>query len=101
MKYQCGTSDRPFRVSIEGNIGCGKSTLIKYLSGVPTVDAYTEPLDKWRNVGGHNLLDLLYRDLKRWNFTFSHYVQLTRLKIQTRKTDNPVQIFERSLQNNR
>ncbi|XP_067008484.2 thymidine kinase 2, mitochondrial [Anabrus simplex] len=91
----------PFRVSVEGNIGCGKSTFIKYFAKYPEVDAYMEPIDLWRNVGGHNLLDLLYQDLKRWNFTFQSFVQLSRLDIQTQDTDKSVQMFERSIQNNR
>jgi ABC-type thiamine transport system ATPase subunit len=31
---------KPFRVSVEGNIGAGKSTLITHFSGFPDVDAY-------------------------------------------------------------
>lgn len=33
-------SDRPFRVSIEGNIGAGKSTLIKYFQHMPVIETY-------------------------------------------------------------
>ncbi|KAJ9583803.1 hypothetical protein L9F63_021853, partial [Diploptera punctata] len=94
-------SDKPFRVSIEGNIGAGKSTLIQYFSRFPEVDVHVEPVAEWCNVRGHNLLDMLYKDLNRHNYMFQHYVQLTRVKIQTHKTDKKVHIFERSLQNNR
>jgi hypothetical protein len=31
---------KPFRVSIEGNIGAGKSTLITHFSSFPDVDAH-------------------------------------------------------------
>jgi hypothetical protein len=31
---------RPFRVSVEGNIGAGKSELIRYFSSFPDVDAH-------------------------------------------------------------
>ncbi|PSN44844.1 Deoxynucleoside kinase [Blattella germanica] len=92
---------RPFRVSIEGNIGAGKSTLIKHFSNFPDVDLHMEPVSEWCNVKGHNLLDLLYKDINKNNFMFQHYVQLSRLKIQTHKTDKKVHLFERSLQNNR
>ncbi|KAL1460004.1 hypothetical protein WDU94_011945 [Cyamophila willieti] len=92
---------RPFRVSIEGNISSGKSTLLKYFEKLSDVDACAEPVDEWRNVNGNNLLELTYLDPKRWNFTFQHYVQLTRLQMQTKLTDKKVQLFERSLQNNR
>jgi len=33
-------TDRPFRVSIEGNIGAGKSTLIKYFAGMEGIETY-------------------------------------------------------------
>lgn len=32
--------NRPFRVSVEGNIGAGKSTLIKYFSNIPGIETY-------------------------------------------------------------
>lgn len=33
-------TDRPFRVSIEGNIGAGKSTLINYFHNIPGIETY-------------------------------------------------------------
>nr|CAD7269520.1 unnamed protein product [Timema shepardi] len=91
----------PFRVSVEGNIGCGKSTFIKHFGQFPQVDSHLEPVELWRDVQGQNLLELLYKDIARWNFVFQNFVQLSRLNIQTRSTDKRVQMFERSLQNNR
>ncbi|KAK9888150.1 hypothetical protein WA026_000419 [Henosepilachna vigintioctopunctata] len=95
---------RPFRVAIEGNIGAGKSTCIDYFKRFPSVETYGEPIDWWRNVDGDNLLELLYTDIDKWISVFQSYVQLTRLKVQTSKPQNQnttVQIFERSIQNNR
>lgn len=46
----------------------------------------------------------MYSDINQWLCTFQSYVQLSRLKIQTaqpRTPDTTVQIFERSVQNNR
>ncbi|KAF5270185.1 hypothetical protein FQR65_LT05665 [Abscondita terminalis] len=96
-------TDRPFRVSIEGNIGAGKSTLIKYFSSFSGIETYPEPIEWWRNLDGHNLLELLYTDSDKWYTTFQMYVQLTRLKVQTSppKSSTTVQMFERSVQNNR
>ncbi|KAL1494974.1 hypothetical protein ABEB36_010472 [Hypothenemus hampei] len=97
-------TDRPFRVSIEGNIGAGKSTLIKYFQGMDGLETYAEPLEWWRNVDGHNLLELLYSDIHEWLKVFQSYVQFTRLKIQTtppKDCNTRVQMFERSIQNNR
>lgn len=96
-------TDRPFRVSIEGNIGAGKSTLIKYFSHFAGIETYPEPIGWWRNLDGHNLLELSYLDKDKWLNTFQMYVQLTRLKIQTTppQSSTTVQMYERSLQNNR
>ncbi|XP_050311528.1 deoxynucleoside kinase-like [Anthonomus grandis grandis] len=97
-------TDRPFRVSIEGNIGAGKSTLIRYFQGMEGIETYAEPIDWWRNVDGHNLLELLYTDIHQWLKVFQSYVQFTRLSIQTtppKNSSTTVQMFERSVQNNR
>ncbi|KAI5652141.1 deoxynucleoside kinase domain-containing protein [Phthorimaea operculella] len=95
---------RPFRVSIEGNIGSGKSTCIKFFEKFDNVEKHPEPLQEWRNVNGHNLLGLMYSDLNKWIFAFQHYVLLSRLKIQTSQPSHPgitVKMFERSVQNSR
>ena len=53
-------------ISIEGNIGAGKSTLISYLNLL----TIKEPVDEWLNIGGQNLLQKYYEDPKRWGLTF-------------------------------
>ncbi len=52
---------------------------------------------------GHNLLQLLYEDPKRWSFQFQSYVQLTRTKLLKEPAvgDCRVRLIERSIQNNR
>lgn len=49
-------------ISIEGNIGVGKSTLLTVLGG--NFPVFKEDLSSW----GH-FLDLFYADPKRWSFT--------------------------------
>ncbi len=45
------------QVSVEGNIGCGKSTLLKYFEKFPNkVETLAEPIEKWTNLKGHNIL---------------------------------------------
>ncbi|KAG7294900.1 hypothetical protein JYU34_012475 [Plutella xylostella] len=95
---------RPFRVSIEGNIGSGKSTCIKFFDKFDNVETHAEPLHEWRDVSGHNLLGLMYSDMHKWTFAFQHYVHLSRLKIQISPPAHPgitVKMFERSVQNSR
>ena len=45
-------SGRPFVVSIEGNIGSGKSTMLKYFEKFEDVELVPEPVAEWCNVGG-------------------------------------------------
>ncbi|XP_015366700.1 PREDICTED: deoxynucleoside kinase-like [Diuraphis noxia] len=92
---------KPFRVAVEGNVGSGKSTLIKYFEKFKDVETNPEPIETWRDLNGHNLLQLTYSDPQRWNFAFQHNVQLSRLNLQSKTTNKDVQMFERSLQNNR
>lgn len=46
----------PFTVFIEGNIGSGKTTFLNYFQKYDEVCLQTEPVEKWRNLGGVNLL---------------------------------------------
>ncbi|XP_013408593.1 deoxynucleoside kinase [Lingula anatina] len=84
-------------VCIEGNIGSGKSTLLNHFANSPHVEAIKEPLDKWCNLQGHNALELLYKDMKRWSFSFNTYVQLTRVQMHNFETQKPIRMIERSL----
>lgn len=46
-------------IFIEGNIGAGKSTLINYLAKYDSIKIHQEPVDKWQNLNGFNLLNSL------------------------------------------
>jgi deoxyadenosine/deoxycytidine kinase len=94
-------NNKPFIVSIEGNIGSGKSTMLNYFNKFTDVELIPEPVKDWCDVNGHNLLGKMYEDPKRWSFQFQSYVQLSRLKLLKEPTDCSVKIIERSLQNNR
>ena len=52
-------------------VGLGSS----WLSFPSQVDVLTEPVSKWQDVKGHNLLQLMYDDPSRWSLTFQSYVQ--------------------------
>jgi len=47
---------RPFTVIVEGNIGSGKTTFLNYFNQFSDVEVLQEPVQKWRDVQGHNLL---------------------------------------------
>ncbi len=89
---------KPYTIVVEGNIGSGKTTFLeKFRDRSSYVEIFSEPVDKWRDVHGHNLLDMLYSDPARWSLLFQTYVQLTMLQQHSRATDKPVKLMERSL----
>ena len=76
------THQRPFVVSVEGNIGSGKSTMLRYFEKMDNnVTVLAEPVTEWCDLNGINLLQKLYEDSKRWSMQFQAYVQLSRLRL--------------------
>ena len=52
-------------LSVEGNIGAGKSTFISLLRtqlGLDNLETVDEPVEKWKNVRGKNMLEAFYKD---------------------------------------
>lgn len=52
---------KPFTVVVEGNIGSGKTTFLNHFNKFTDVEVLQEPVDKWRNVQGHNLLVIILK----------------------------------------
>lgn len=92
---------KKYTVSVEGNIGCGKTTLLEYFKSSPNVEAIKEPVEQWTNIQGHNALSLLYEDPQRWSFSFNLYAQLTRIQMHVKPHSKPVKLLERSLYSTR
>lgn len=74
----------PLIISIEGNIGSGKSTLLRELKARnPDWQIIDEPVDQWltlKNERGECLLELFYKDKRRWAYTFQNTALLTRIQ---------------------
>lgn len=72
----------PFLISLEGNIGAGKTTLLTKLRELhPDWIPIDEPVEEWCNIKnekGESILELFYRDKRRWAYTFQSCVLLTR-----------------------
>lgn len=92
-----GDAKKPFTIIVEGNIGSGKTTFINHFKTNKDIQTLTEPVDEWRNVKGYNLLDLMYKDMNKWAFTFQTYVQLTMTRLHEVNTLRPVKMLERSI----
>ncbi|XP_053305127.1 thymidine kinase 2, mitochondrial [Spea bombifrons] len=84
-------------ICVEGNIASGKTSCLEYFSNTANLEVMKEPVDKWRNVRGHNPLALMYQDPSRWGLTLQTYVQLTMLDVHTKPTTCPVKMMERSV----
>lgn len=68
---------RVYTVSIDGNIGVGKTTILSLLESYQNVFVCHEPVNKWTNVGGIDLLALNRRNPDLWAMPFNSYVQTT------------------------
>ena len=60
------------KIVIEGNIGCGKTSVMRKIHEATRLPMFLEPVDEWAN-----WLDLFYKDPRRWGFTFNVNVLLT------------------------
>ncbi len=98
---------RPILVSIEGNIGAGKSTVLENMELYFKNDKVLflkEPVDLWeqfKDASGKTILEKFYGDQRRYGFTFQVMAYITRLSLlKNAIADNPdvdVIIIERSL----
>ena len=104
------TTETEFEIfSIEGNIGSGKSTLFEELKNVysciPNIVFLEEPVSEWekiKNKQGEPMLQLFYRDSKKYSFSFQMMAFISRLAIlkktiESNKGKKIIIITERSL----
>lgn len=88
-------------ISIDGNIGSGKSTFLNMLKERYSDEFYfaKEPVDEWLNINGHNLLEKFYNDKERWSYTFQNYAYITRVieLCNGLKSNKQIIITERSV----
>lgn len=92
-------------VSIEGNIGAGKSTLKSHMKDwLPDAVFIDEPVDIWtslRDEEDKSLLEHFYDDKHRWAYTFQNFALISRLNLlettRRRHPDCELFITERSV----
>jgi deoxyadenosine/deoxycytidine kinase len=79
------------RISIEANIGAGKTTLIRRLQNFygDAVPIHLEPVEEWGE-----WLELFYTNQSRWGFTFNLNALMSFMRIQD-QNNTPI-IVERS-----
>ena len=95
--------------SIEGNIGSGKSTLVKILTrtfkmlgNIPII-YLPEPVSIWESItdkNGKNIIEKYYENQEKYAFSFQMMAYITRihqLKEILKKNENAIIICERSV----
>ena len=94
---------------IEGNIGSGKSTLVKYLQDQQifadkNIKIILEPVEEWKSFSdksGKNILEFFYNDPKRWGYLFQMNAFITRSKLIQNHISNSTILMERSVYSDR
>ena len=99
---------KPLIISIDGNIGSGKSTLYAdlqdYYKNDDTICFVPEPVDEWHSIidaSGTPILTNLYKDTKRFAFRFQMMAYISRLSLIRQKVleaKYKIIISERSVQ---
>lgn len=84
-------------VILEGNIGAGKTTLANWMRNNTQYLVIPEPIERWHNLHGFNLLEAYYEDQEKWAMTFQVYAILTMLKRHWYSTAAYIKVMERSL----
>lgn len=97
-------------ITIQGNIGGGKSTFLSYLKTLykdkPNICFLQEPLDEWlsiRDIDGVSILELFYADQSTYAFNFQMMAYISRLAILKKEFNSGYDIIisERSLDTDR
>jgi len=76
------------KISIIGNIGAGKTTVIRKLHDGTRLPVFLEPVDEWKD-----WLNLFYTDFRRWSLSFNLKVLMSFNKW---KGINCTALYERS-----
>ena len=87
-------------ILFEGSIAAGKSKAGDKLAKSGLFGFVPEPVGSWQTDFEENLLELFYRDTKRWAFTFQLAAFVTRAKTWTEVlalTDHQNVVLERSI----
>jgi deoxynucleoside kinase len=88
----------PMLILYEGNIACGKSTIMQKYEDYANVDLMCEPLKLWENFHGTNLLELKYSNREKFEFIFQILAYISRFEQMNEVfKNNSIRMLERSL----
>jgi len=88
-------------ISLEANIGAGKSTLVDILEEFDLpykfIKEPTHIWERYKDDKGNNILQLYYKDPERWGYTFQNMTLITRGISILKKSYFPKIFVERSI----
>ena len=95
-------------ISIEGNIGSGKSTFISFLKeNFDDICFVDEPVQEWTKIvdeNNNNLIQNFYKDKKKYGYLFQNFAYITRIKKLNNAIKNSkkkIIITERSIESDK
>lgn len=103
------TKKKPIIISIEGNIGSGKSTILNHLkdyyknkTSIGSICFLDEPVELWNTIkdsNGVTILEKYYSNIDKYAFSFQMMAYISRLSIFRKaiKQDYDIIITERSI----
>lgn len=96
--------EKNINILVEGNIGAGKSCLVRALAEYENVTLVEEPVEEWRHYYGNNMLEMYYDNPRRYATSFQIMVldTVSRQLVRHRESNpKPVSVFERSAYSSR
>ena len=89
----------PYIISVEGNIGTGKSTFVELLEKqIPDAIFLQEPVKEWNDVKDHTnetMLQKFYKNQTRYSFAFQMMAYISRLALLKKTVkENPNTVVE-------
>ena len=101
----------PKIISIEGNIGSGKTTILGIISNLLKtkvgIEFLKEPVDEWINLKdskGQNILEVFYKNPERWSYSFQMNAYISKMKLlekASRDAGLELLVCERSVETDR
>jgi deoxyadenosine/deoxycytidine kinase len=82
LVFAASVQAKPLFIHVEGNTGCGKTTLLNLLTERwPSCGIVHESVEQWQDVKGQgNLLAQFFNEPTRWAFTFDTYAAVTQME---------------------
>ena len=89
-------------IAVQGGIAVGKTSFLRYVESRQndSILCVYEPVAKWTDLKGNNLLKMFYQNPARYAFVLQSYIQLTMIeahRTETRRQAVKFKLMERSI----